>query len=106
MAVININEENFETEVRNSDIPVLIDFYASWCTPCRMLFPVLEDISDELTGCVKVGKVDVTEESDLAGMYHILNVPTMMIFRNGQVTDTLIGATGKEQILSVLECGS
>lgn len=103
MAVINISEENFEAEVTKSDVPVLVDFYAGWCTPCRMMSPVLEDISEELIGRAKVVKVDVMRESELAGMYHILNVPTMMVFKDGEVTDTLVGATGKAQILSVLQ---
>ena len=103
MAVINISEENFEEEVTKSDVPVLVDFYAGWCTPCRMMSPVLEDISEELIGRAKVVKVDVMRESELAGMYHILNVPTMMVFRGGEVTDTLVGATGKAQILSILQ---
>lgn len=103
MAIININEENFESEVTKSDVPVLVDFYAGWCTPCRMMSPVLEDISEELMGRAKVVKVDVMRESELAGMYHILNVPTMMVFKDGEVTDTLVGVTGKAQILSVLQ---
>lgn len=102
MAVINICKDNFENEVRKSDVPVLVDFYAGWCTPCRMMSPVLEDISDRLAGKAKVVKVDVMSETELAGMYRILNVPTMMVFKNGEITDTLVGATGKEQIMSVL----
>lgn len=102
MSVKSINEKNFETEVCRSEIPVLVDFYAGWCTPCRMLSPVLEDISEELLGSVKIVKVNVCEESELAGFYKILNVPTMMIFRDGEVTDTIIGATGKQQIMELL----
>lgn len=102
MAIISINQENFEAEVRKSDIPVLVDFYAPWCTPCGMMSAILEVISEELTGKAKVVKVDVMNESELAGMYRILNVPTMLIFKGGEVTDTLVGATGKEQIMSVL----
>ena len=102
MSTINVSNENFHKEVAESDIPVLVDFYASWCTPCRMLSPVLEDISEELSGRVKIAKVDVTEESDLAEKFRILNLPTMMIFRKGQVTDTLVGAAGKQQILELL----
>ncbi len=102
MPTVNINTENFHSEVTESDIPVLVDFYAGWCTPCRMLSPVLEDISEELRGRVKIAKVDVTEESDLAEKFRILNLPTMMIFRRGQVTDTLVGAAGKQQIIELL----
>ena len=102
MSTINVSNENFHKEVTESDIPVLVDFYAGWCTPCRMLSPVLEDISEELSGRVKIAKVDVTEESDLAEKFRILNLPTMMIFRKGQVTDTLVGAAGKQQIMELL----
>ena len=102
MSTVNVSNENFHKEVAESDIPVLVDFYASWCTPCRMLSPVLEDISEELSGRVKIAKVDVTEESDLAEKFRILNLPTMMIFRKGQVTDTLVGAAGKQQIMELL----
>ncbi len=102
MSTVKVNAENFRREVAESDIPVLVDFYAGWCTPCRLLSPVLEDISEELCGRVKIAKVDVTEESDLAERFRILNLPTMMIFRRGQVTDTLVGAAGKQQILELL----
>ncbi len=102
MATVALSGENFRKEVTESEIPVLVDFYAGWCTPCRMLSPVLEDISEELKGEVKIGKVDVTKESELADSFHILNLPTMMIFRGGQVTDTLVGAAGKQQIIELL----
>lgn len=102
MSTVNLSADNFHKEVTESEIPVLVDFWAGWCTPCRMLASVLEDISDELVGKVKIAKVDVTEESDLADRYRILNVPTMMIFRGGEVTDTLVGAAGKQQIMGLL----
>ncbi len=102
MSTVKLNVENFRHEVTESDIPVLVDFYAGWCAPCRMLSPVLEDISEELRGTVKIGKVDVTEEGELAEKYRILNLPTMMIFRDGKVTDTLVGAAGKQQIMGLL----
>lgn len=103
MSVVNVNENNFETEVQNCQIPVLVDFYASWCTPCRMMNPLLEDLSEELLGEAKVAKIDVMAETELAGFFNILNIPTIMVFRNGKVTDTLVGATGKEQLISVLK---
>lgn len=103
MATVELNNENFRSEVIDSAIPVLVDFYAGWCQPCRMLAPVLEDISSELSGKVKLAKVDVTRETELAEEYHILNLPTMLIFRNGEITDTLIGAAGKQQILNLLK---
>ncbi len=103
MGFISINEENFDTNVRNSEVPVLVDFYASWCTPCRMMKSVLEELNDELMGEARVVKVDVMSESNLAKRFNIYKVPTMVIFRNGEVTDTLIGITGKEQLIDVLK---
>lgn len=102
MATFTANEENFEKEVIGSELPVLVDFYASWCMPCRMLAPVLESLSAELDGTARIGKVNVGDEPELAERYHIRRVPTMLLFRGGSVTDTLVGAVGKEQILGVL----
>ena len=102
MAVISISENNFDKEVKRSEIPVLVDFYAAWCTPCRTMSKMLEDISEELSGRAKVVKVDVMSETELADEFHILSVPTMMVFKNGEVTDTIVGATGKPQIMNIL----
>lgn len=103
MATVKLNNENFYRQVMESEIPVLVDFYAGWCSPCRMLAPVLEDISDELSGKVTVGKVDVTEENELAEKFRILNLPTMLVFRKGEITDTLVGAAGKQQIMALFQ---
>lgn len=103
MATLKLNSENFSSEVTESPIPVLVDFYASWCTPCRVILPMLEDISEELAGRAKITRVDVMEESELADRFRILNIPTMIIFRNGIITDTLVGASGKQQILALLQ---
>jgi len=102
VAVISISENNFDKEVKRSEIPVLVDFYAAWCTPCRTMSKMLEDISEELSGRAKVVKVDVMSETELADEFHILSVPTMMVFKNGEVTDTIVGATGKPQIMNIL----
>ncbi|MBR4112842.1 MAG: thioredoxin [Ruminiclostridium sp.] len=103
MATVKLSGENFRLEVTESKVPVLVDFYASWCTPCRMIRPLLEDISEELAGRAKIARVDVTEETELADKYRILNLPTMLIFRDGVVTDTLVGASGKQQIMALLQ---
>lgn len=102
MAVINISESDFDKEVKRSEIPVLVDFYAGWCTPCRAMGKILEDISEEVSGRAKVVKVDVMSETELADEFHILSVPTIMVFKNGKVTDTIVGATGKPQIMNIL----
>mgnify|MGYP003299160326 FL=1 len=103
MATVKLSGENFRLEVTESKVPVLVDFYAGWCTPCRMIMPLLEDISEELAGRAKIARVDVTEETELADKYRILNLPTMLIFRDGVVTDTLVGASGKQQIMALLQ---
>ena len=102
MSTIIITEENFDKEVNYSEIPVLVDFWASWCKPCRTIAPVLEMVSDELKNRVKVGKINVNDEPDLAEKYHIKSVPTMLLFKNGEVTDAFMGEYNKEQILKVL----
>lgn len=102
MATFSVTEENFESEVLGSALPVLVDFYADWCMPCRMLAPLLESLSGELEGTVRIGKVNVGEQSELAERFRIRSVPTMVLFSDGSATDTLVGAVGKEQILDVL----
>ncbi len=102
MATFSVTEENFESEVLGSALPVLVDFYADWCMPCRMLAPLLESLSGELEGAVRIGKVNVGEQSELAERFRIRSVPTMVLFSGGSATDTLVGAVGKEQILGVL----
>ena len=102
MAEIQITAENFEKEVVGSDIPVLLDFWASWCGPCRMLAPVVAEIAEETEGKLKVGKVNVDEESELAARFGIMSIPTVMIFKNGEVTNTSIGYQSKEELLALL----
>lgn len=101
MATIKITKANFETEVLNSDKPVLVDFWAAWCGPCRMVGPVIDEISNELTD-VKVGKINVDEEQELAMKYGVMSIPTLMVFENGQVKEKVIGAHPKANILKML----
>lgn len=84
MAEIIITEENFENEVLNSDKPVLVDFWAQWCGPCRMLGPIIEEIANDYEGKVKVGKVNVDEQPNLASKYGIASIPTVIVFKNGK----------------------
>ena len=90
MAVVTITKENFEQEVLQSAKPVLLDFWASWCGPCRMLSPVVDEVAEERTD-VKVGKVNVDEQPELAGQFGVMSIPTLILFKDGQVVDTLVG---------------
>ena len=102
MSEITLTGENFEQEVLQSDIPVLVDFWATWCGPCRMLGPVIAQIAEEKAGELKVGKVNVDEEPLLAAEFKVASIPTVMLFREGKVAGKAIGARPKSQLLSVL----
>lgn len=95
--------DNFEAEVLGSDVPVLVDFWATWCMPCRMLAPVIEEIASENEGKIKVGKVNVDENPDLARTYRVMSIPTVLVFKNGELTATSVGVDSKENILKLLE---
>lgn len=103
MAEITITKNNFETEVINSDIPVLVDFWATWCGPCRMLAPVVEEIAEEYDGKIKVGKINVDEEPTLASKYGITSIPTLLLFKNGSVVNSSLGFVPKETIENMLK---
>ena len=102
MSEITITKENFENEVLNSDVPVLIDFWATWCGPCRMIAPIIEEIANESDGSYKVGKVNVDEESELATSFGIASIPTLIVVKNKKVVNTEVGFRSKEQILELL----
>ena len=98
-----VTSSNFENEVLKADKPVLVDFWAEWCGPCRMLLPVIEGLAVELQGKVHICKVNVDESPDLAGQYDVMSIPTLIIFKGGQAVDTVIGAVAKETILAKLK---
>ena len=102
MNVLKLTDENFENEVLNSDKVCLVDFYADWCGPCKMMSPIIEEIADELEDKVKVGKVNSDENMELAEKYQIMSIPTIMIIKNGQVVKTFVGVTSKEEIINNL----
>lgn len=103
MSYVNLNDENFEREVLQSDIPVIVDFWAEWCAPCKMLGPVIEEIAKEYAGKLKVCKLDVDQAPSAAGQYGVQSIPTVMVFNKGkQVTQTL-GAQPKVNIVKLFE---
>lgn len=103
MSVLKIEEENFEKEVLKADGKVLIDFYADWCMPCKMMSPTIDEIAEELQGKVKVGKINIDNNQDLAMKYDVMSIPTIMIFENGNPIKTFIGVTEKQKILDQLK---
>lgn len=98
MAEVVITKNNFESEVLNSNIPVLVDFWATWCGPCRMLAPIIEEIANENAGTLKVGKVDVDEQSELAMKFGIMSIPTLILFKDGKPVAQSLGYKPKTQI--------
>ena len=99
---VKLSNENFNKEVLNSEKPVLVDFWATWCGPCKMIAPIISEISEEFNKKVKVGKVNVDEEKELAIKYGISSIPTLVIFKDGKIAKTLIGFRPKEEIKEVL----
>ena len=101
MKALHVNKDNFHNEVLNSDKPVLLDFFASWCGPCKMVAPILDEIAQERED-IKVCKVDIDEQPELASRYRIMSVPTLMVLKNGQIMEQSIGARPKHQILAMV----
>ncbi len=102
MAVFTLTQSNFQQEVLNSDKPVLIDFWAPWCGPCRMVSPVVDEIAEEESGKIKVGKVNVDEQPELASQFGVMSIPTLVVVKDGKVVNSSVGARGKDAILSML----
>ena len=101
MSAININKNNFKHEVMDSDKPVLLDFWASWCAPCRMVVPIIEEIANERTD-IKVGKINVDEQTELASEFGIMSIPTLVVMKNGKIVQQVSGARPKEAILTMI----
>lgn len=103
MAALHVNDQNFEQEVLQSSVPVLVDFWAPWCGPCRAMGPVIDELSTELEGNVKVVKVNVDDAGETAIRYGIRSIPTLSVFENGQVVNTISGAVPKSTLLKALQ---
>lgn len=101
MAVIKISKENFQSEVLNSDKPVLLDFYADWCSPCRMVGPIVSEIANERSD-IKVGKINVDEQQELAAQFRVMSIPMLVVIKNGKLTKHAVGYRTKEQIIEML----
>ena len=102
MAVITLTKDNFQSEALESKLPVLVDFWAPWCGPSRMVSPIVDEVAGELEGKVKVGKVNVDEQPELAAQYGVMSIPTLLVLENGQVKESSVGARSKAAILAML----
>lgn len=100
--MINLTNENFEKEVMSSKKPILVDFWASWCGPCQMIAPIVEEISNELSERIEVGKLNVDEQPEIAIKYDVMSIPTLILFKDGKVVNTIIGYHSKDEILDFI----
>ena len=103
MAVLHLTSNDFDQEVLKSELPVLVDFWAEWCGPCKMIGPVIEEIASLFEGKLKVAKVNIDEAQDLAGNYNVMSIPTLLIFKQGEVVEQMVGIMGKEQLAQKIE---
>lgn len=103
MSVITITSKNFEEEVTKSNVPVLLDFWASWCGPCKMVSPIVDEVAAEVAGRAKVGKINVDEEQELAQAFSIMSIPTLIVINNGKLVKQVVGVRSKSEILEMLQ---
>jgi thioredoxin 1 len=100
--IATLTKDNFQAEVLDSKVPVLVDFWAEWCGPCKMIAPVLDELATELSGTVKIGKVNIDDHQELAAQFRISSIPTLLIFKGGQVTEQMVGARSKRDLKASL----
>lgn len=101
-AIIHVTDASFATDVLASDIPVLVDFWAAWCGPCKMIAPILDDLAEQFAGKIKIAKVDVDANKEVPGKFNIRGIPTLLIIKNGQVESTKVGALSKAQLIEFI----
>ena len=101
--IVNITKDTFEEIVLKSDKPVVVDFWASWCGPCRMVAPILEELSNDFDGKVQIAKVNVDEQGELAAQFRIMSIPTVLVFKNGEVAEKIVGARAKEEFAELIQ---
>ena len=103
MTVAHVSDKNFEAEVLKSNLPVLVDFWAEWCGPCRVISPIVEEIANDLKGKLKVAKVNVDESQELAAQFNIMSIPTLLVFKKGQPVEQMVGAMSKDNLLAKIK---
>lgn len=103
MSVLTITSKNFEQEVSKSDVPVLLDFWASWCGPCKMVSPIVDEVAQEVGTKAKVGKINVDEEQELASAFNVMSIPTLVVIHNGKLVNTSVGVRSKQEILDMIK---
>lgn len=101
--VVHFSDASFKSEVLESAVPVLIDFWAPWCSPCRAIAPLVEEVANQFEGKLKVGKINVDEDTRVAAEYHIAAIPTLLVFKNGKVVDQIVGAVAKNKLIAFVE---
>lgn len=103
MALLNITDKNFKEEVLKSPLPVLVDFWATWCSPCKILSPIIEELAKEYMGKIKIGKLNVEENQNIPTQYGIMSIPTIIFFKDGKILNQLVGALTKQQLKQKIE---
>jgi thioredoxin 1 len=101
--IIILNDKNFQDEIKGTQVPILVDFWAEWCAPCRMIAPMLDEIAEEYEGKVKIGKLNVDQNRSIAAQFGVMSIPTLIVFKGGEMVEQMIGAQPKENLLKVLQ---